>query len=487
VRGYEDKIDGYELKHFLRIKHGLARQFVLVAAAALIVAMTVLGMWVSKKIETGVSQVAGASAALYINTFLTPHLQELAHGDTLSDASIHALNEALVQPAVRGHVLKIKIWKQEGHIVYSNDRELVGKRFPPSAHQLAAWSGTVATEVDHLHHEENEGERSISVPMLEIYAPIRDVRNGEVIAVVEFYEDAQALKEQLSHARWQSWMVTALVAIALIGGLFSIVSEGSKAIDHMRVSLSHRIMQLKELLRQNEVLRARVERSGRDGADGNAGFMPRVALNLREGPAQSISLALVHLKTHEREVPNGSELPAVRDKLSKALCDIWDICAGLQMPEINNLSPAEALRKIACDHEQKSRTVVESRIDIPASFRIPEFINICASRFVQVCLDSTDRDDSIRRAIVSARADAVALEVEVIAESQASDDLEAVESAVKLGLAGLWDQIESIGGTIAVEAASSQGIRLAAWLPLVPEDSRGPEASPNQKVKGSAL
>ena len=470
VRSLEGKIDGYELKSFLRIKHGLARQFALVAAAALIVAMMVLGTWVSRKIETGVSEVAGASAALYINTFLTPHLQDLAHGDTLSEASIHALNEAMIQPAIRAHVLKIKIWKQGGHIIYSDDRNLVGKKFPPSQHQIAAWSGIVATEVDHLYHEENEGERSISIPMLEVYAPIRDIRSGEVIAVLEFYEDAQALTEQLSQAHWQSWAVTALVAIAIIGALFFIVSEGSRAIDHMRGSLSHRIMQLKELLRQNEVLRARVERSGRDRADGNAGFMPRVALNLRDGPAQSISLALVQLNALDRQFPTGADLPVVREALSKALCDIWDICAGLQLPEIENLSPADAVRKIVSDHEDRSRMSVACRISIPAPRDIPDFIKICAARFVQVCLDSTDRNDIIKSAIVSACSDSEALQVEITADAPASGDLENIENALQLGLSGLWDQIESIGGTITVEADSNK-MRISAWLPLVQDGS----------------
>jgi signal transduction histidine kinase len=466
VRGQEGKIDGYELKSFLRIQHGLARQFALVAAAALIAAMIALGTWVSNKIETSVAELAGASAALYVNTFLTPHLQELAHGDALSEASIQAINEALVQPAVRAHVLKIKIWKPDGHIVYSNDRDLGGKRFPPSSHQIAAWSGDVATEVDHLSHEENEGERSISVPMLEIYAPVRDISDGRVIAVLEFYENAQALKEQLSRAHWQSWAVTALVALALVGGLFTIVSEGSKAIDSMRSSLSQRIMQLKELLRQNEVLRARVERSGRDRTGSDAGFMPRVALNLREGPAQSVSFALMQLHNLERDGSTGTELAVVRDALSKALCDIWDICAGLQLPELENLSPAEALQKIARDHARTSRMAVDCSIDIPKPCAIPEFIKICASRFVQVCLDSTDRDDTIRSAIVSAHSDSTALQVEVIAEAPASGDLDAVENALQLGLSGLWDQIESIGGTIAVEAEPDGTMCLRAWLPL---------------------
>ncbi|MBJ6124353.1 hypothetical protein [Microvirga splendida] len=472
MRGHEGKIDGYELKSFLRIEHGLARQFTLVAAAALIAAMIVLGTWVSKKIETGVSEIAGASAALYINTFLTPHLQDLAHGDTLSEASIHALNETMIQPAIRAHVLRIKIWKQDGHIIYSDDRNLIGKRFPPSPHQMAAWSGAVATEVDHLHHEENEGERAIDTPMLEVYAPVRDIRSGEVIAVLEFYEDAQALKEQLSAAHWQSWAVAALVAVAIIGALFSIVSEGSRAIDHMRGSLSHRILQLKELLRQNEVLRARVERSGRHLDDGDAGFMPRVALNLRDGPAQSISFALMRLNNVGRDAPDGAELQAVRGALSTALCDIWDICAGLQLPEVSNLSPADAVRKVARDHEQKSRMNVDCRIDIPRPCAIPAFIKVCASRFVQVCLDSTDRDDTIRNATISARSDSAAFHIDMTADAPASGDLEDIENALRLGLSGLWDQIESIGGTIAVEAQSGGTMRLKAWLPLVQNGSR---------------
>jgi signal transduction histidine kinase len=58
------------------------------------------------------------------------------------------------------------------------------------------------------------------------------------------------------------------------------------------------------------------------------------------------------------------------------------------------------------------------------------------------------------------------------ADAPASGDLESVENAVHLGLSGLWDQIESIGGTIAVEAEANQRIRLMAWLPLVRDGSR---------------
>ncbi|WP_457093639.1 sensor histidine kinase [Microvirga sp. P5_D2] len=463
---FDGKVEAYELKRFLRIEHGFVRQFALVAAAALLVAMIILGTWVSKKIETGVAEVAGASAALYINTFLSPHLQELAQGDSLSENSVKALNEAMVQPAVRGHVVKVKVWKQDGLIVYSNDRNLVGKRFRPTSEQLAAWSGAVATEVDHLQHEENEGQRSIGLPMLEVYAPIRDIQSGQVIAVLEFYEDAAALKVQLARAQWQSWAVTALVAVAFLGALFSIVSEGSKAIDHMRTSLSHRIMQLKTLLRQNEVMRARVERSARSASDSNEGFMPRVASDLRDRPAQAITFALVHLANYDPKSSAPAELPIVRDALSRALRDLWDISAGLLLPEVKNLPPAQALRLIIQDYERRAQTTVNFTIDIPASFDVPEFIKVCASRFVQVCLDSAGQHSHHGNILVSVRSDGIALKVEVVAEHPAGGDPTAIENTVQLGLTGLWDQIESVGGQIVVEAESSREHRFAAWLPV---------------------
>lgn len=469
---YDSKVEAYELKRFLRIEHGLVRQFALVAAAALLVAMIVLGAWVSKKIETGVAEVAGASSALYINTFLSPHLQELARGDSLSETSVKALNEAMVQPAVRAHVLKVKIWKQDGLIVYSNDTNLVGKRYRPTSEQLAAWSGAVATQVDHLQHEENEGERSIGLPMLEVYAPIRNTRSGEVIAVLEFYEDAEALKVQLARAQWQSWAVTALVALAFMGALFSIVSEGSKAIDQMRTSLSHRIIQLKKLLRQNEVMRARIERSARHARDGNEGFMPRVASDLRDGPAQAITLALFHLTHHDSKCPPSEELVTARNALAKALRDLWNISAGLLLPEVKNLPLADALRLIVQDFERRTQTALDCTINIPNPRDVPEFIKICASRFVQVCLDSTSQLGHGGIVLVSACSDSIALRVEVVAEYTIGGDATAVENAVQLGLTGLWDQIDGIGGQIVVEAASSREIRFRTWLPLAQDGTR---------------
>jgi signal transduction histidine kinase len=44
---------------------------------------------------------------------------------------------------------------------------------------------------------------------------------------------------------------------------------------------------------------------------------------------------------------------------------------------------------------------------------------------------------------------------------------------IRLGLTGLWDRIESIGGTMTVNSIPGKGTRLSASLPLTTGESDG--------------
>ena len=60
-------------------------------------------------------------------------------------------------------------------------------------------------------------EQALGLPLLEIYAPIRELNTGRVIAVGEFYEVAAQLQMDLVRARRLAW-VTVGTAMLLIGG-----------------------------------------------------------------------------------------------------------------------------------------------------------------------------------------------------------------------------------------------------------------------------
>src|SRR5919199_5176323 len=86
----------------------------------------------------------------------------------VSDALLRGDPRALerVDRTVRAHVLRapvvrVKIWEPDGRIVYSDERRLVGARYPLGGEEREAIEhGTVAAEVSDLTKPENRFERA---------------------------------------------------------------------------------------------------------------------------------------------------------------------------------------------------------------------------------------------------------------------------------------------------------------------------------------
>jgi signal transduction histidine kinase len=450
-----------------RLKSSLAQQFLLVAFCVVLAGMFAMGALVSRRIERGVAQVKAASAALYINNFIAPHLQELASGDTLSETSVKNLRNVLDRPAVRSYVKSVKIWKENGLIVYSSEPDLIGKRFPMNPNPSKAWSGTIVTEFDDLYHEEDARDRATGLPLLEVYAPIRDTDHGNVIAVVEFHEHAEALKAELAEAEWQSWVSTALITIAMMGVLFSVVAKGSRTIDEQRVALTERIAQLSELLQQNRLLRTRVERAARNATEDNERHMRRLGYDLHDGIAQLIGLALLRLDRVQGTENDRDNLKKIHKALSDAIGDIRNLYRGLLLPEVQNFTLGEALIFMIRQHERRTGSSVTCHIaDLPDE--APQFVKIALCRFVQEGLNNAFKHADGKDQRVGATWDGKTVTIEVADKGPGMAATQESSAGGGLGLVGLRDRMESIGGELIVQAEPGSGTRLLASLPLGP-------------------
>ncbi|GEO18137.1 sensor histidine kinase [Microvirga aerophila] len=457
-------------KRVLGFKPSLAQQFLIVATGVLLLGMFAMGAWVTRRIEKGVADVAAASAALYINNFIAPHLQELATGDVLSDNSIRNLNEAMKRPSVRTHVTSIKIWKQDGLIVYSSEKDLIGRSFPQNPNPRKAWSGEVTAEFDDLYHEEDARERAKGIPLLEVFTPIRDAHSGEVIAVLEFHERAEVLKAHLDEDRWRSWMITALITLAMIGALFVIVADGSKTIDQQRAALAERVSQLSRLLQQNQALRARIERAARSATEDNERLMRRLGYDLHDGIAQLISLALVRLDRVQHTEQSSDNIGKIQKALSDALTDIRNLCRGLLLPEIQDLTLADALMLMVRHHERRTGTAVSCNISgLPAE--APQFVKISLCRFVQEGLNNAFKHAGGEGQQVCASWDGETITIEVADEGPGMSVPDDPGDEIHLGLRGLRDRIESIGGVMNVRSTLGAGTCVAACITLIARGS----------------
>ena len=102
-------------------------------AAAVVIAgsMAILGEWINVRITSSYVQARAEAGALYMESFLAPHVQELADGRTaLSEANTRSIDRLLIDTQLEHRVEAIKIWLRDGRITYSTDKSLTGKKFP---------------------------------------------------------------------------------------------------------------------------------------------------------------------------------------------------------------------------------------------------------------------------------------------------------------------------------------------------------------------
>ncbi|NCO16688.1 MAG: two-component sensor histidine kinase, partial [Alphaproteobacteria bacterium] len=204
----------------------LATQFALAGGVVVLLAMVIMGSWVSARIEEGVVHNSADATAQYMESFISPLSQDLAKSDTLSPGARRAMEEIFTSTTLGERVKSYKIWKQGGLVVESSDKAIVGQTFPESESLKRAWQGEVAAKFDKLSTLEDVNPGALGQPMLEIYSPIREVWSGKIIGVAEFYETATELQADLASVRQRSWLTVAAMMLGLGTVLYAIVLRG---------------------------------------------------------------------------------------------------------------------------------------------------------------------------------------------------------------------------------------------------------------------
>lgn len=457
--------------HALVERLSLSQRFAITGGIVMLAGMFVIGSWVTGKIQENVTENTAQATALFMDSFISPLAQELEDNDTLSVGPIRALGEMLDSAVLRDRVVSIKIWKQGGLVAYSNNLELIGKRFEPTESLRKAWTGSVVAEFDDLESEENRLDRQAGVPLLEIYSPIREAWSGRIIAVAEFYENASGLQNSLREARMQSWLIVGIVTLGMALSLFGIVQGGSVLIDRQRMILQDRIDSSARIAEQNRQLRQRVERASGRVSELNEQFLRRISAELHDGPAQLVSLAALRLDSLSRDTDRQArdqEVEVVRNALNEAMRDIRDICNGLSLPEIENQDLHETLPRVARAHEQRTQTEVELAIE-PSEAAIPHALKICAYRFVQEGLNNAFRHAGGAGQKVDYAVRENQLHISVSDAGTGPEKETGSGGGDGLGLAGLRERVESLGGTFGFEHRPGDGSRLSMIVDLTGE------------------
>jgi signal transduction histidine kinase len=404
---------------------------VVIASAVLVCATAFIAASVSGKIGTAMVDRYGAEVALFTDSFVNPRVQELAGQATLSENKKKELDGLFAPTAIGRPIIAFRIWVDD-QIIYSNSRDMIGRRFPLSPARSRAWQGGVTTELSQLDGDDEVQIRALGVHVVEVYAPLRQAGTGRIIALVETYEVAAELYYEVRAVQALVWLVFFGSAVGFIALLFFLARRGASEVSRAN--------------QEKDEFRLRVGNANRRVSDMNEMHMRRVGTELFRGPVQLVGVALLKLdslralltKVDLSAHAKSEDVEAIRGALNDALEDIRNLSESLVPSKLYELSLADTITTAVRRHERRAGSSVACDLaSLPSE--VPFSVKTCLYRFVREALDQGSGPQAVR---AECGGDVLQVEVRRAAPSLSPDPQ---------WLRTFHDRVESIGGELLIK------------------------------------
>jgi len=407
----------------------------------MLVAAYVLGSWVSRQIEAGVTENYGVASALYFESLVPqlPFLQGTV--DELPDDAKAELRSVFVDGVLRDQVVTYKVWAEDGTILAS---------FNPLLE--------VAAEYQEAQLRDPDAGASIALPLLGVYVPIRNVASGEVVTVIEFYQRAEDLLEDIEAARRQTWYIVSAVFLVSGALLFGIVHAGSRLIGRQQTGLQQQ-------LRENEELQQGVAAAATRSTSQADRVMQRIGLDLHDGVAQHLALLALRLDGAGLKDPEDSA--TIRDALANAMTELRAISRGLALPDIDALSPADTIKRAVTDHNKAfganvgfadpENTILEAGTPAKlALYRVTQELLANTHKHAKAEHTTVTFTQSGSDLIVTVRDDGIGFDA----------DASSLQDISGQGLIGVRDRLLPLGGRMDIQSQPDYGTTVVVTLPI---------------------
>ena len=447
----------------------LVQRYTLASSVIMLLAMIGIGRWTGEQIKETVINEATLTTALYMDSFISPNVQELFYADAINPEHIEELNRLFAASNLGEKTVSIKIWNYNHTIAFSNIPALVGRTFPDTADQLSSWQGYVTGEISSLTEAENVEERLLSSePLLEVYSPVRLNDTDRIIAVAEFYQQVDTLNAEIAAAQRVGWVVVGLTMLFIFLALLWFVQFVSVRLERQEAELRGQVARLTDLLASHKDLTQRARESAASTVALNESLLRRISAELHDGPVQEISLALLRLdqalvqnEVCSRSHPHAmctQHLPLVQDTLQDALRKMRSLAAWFGLPQLDHFTLPNTILHVVRAHEQRVGARVQLDMhDLPDD--APMSVKIAVYRFIQDGLNQLEPQGSPEAAVHVTYATG-RMVVEVTGQRY--------DGEVEAGLDGMRERVESLGGRFSVFEDAGRSVAMTAYLWLQP-------------------
>ena len=297
--------------------------------------------------------------------------------------------------------------------------------------------------------------------------PLKD-NSGQLVGMLKLVGDYDIVLQNVAQSVKQIFWYILGATVMLLATLFYSFKRGLKTIENREEQLNQQISGMSNLLSINRDMQKNMKIASRRAVELNEHFLRRVGSDLHDGPAQLIGYSVMRLdrvSKDERSKELSEEFHVVKEALDGALKEIRDISSGLVLPELEHMTLEQALDKVISRNSVNSDTnVVQYYKDLPDQIPLP--IKICVYRFVQEGLNNANRHGKAEKCRVSAYVKDDMLHLSLKDNGIGFRKSQLSTEGGHLGLMGLKDRIESLGGTFSINSKLGVGTAIKATLAL---------------------
>ena len=461
-------------------RQSLSKQFLIVSFPVILLGSLTIGWWIGNQVKESVMQRMGSVAAMFVDSFVAPQMQILAKQTELSAEQIADLNKDIKDAMLGQKIVSLKIWNQQGRVLFSTDPAVIGKTLPIEKALVAAINGQTSSEID-IRTDADQLRHGQPMPrLIETYTPIRENLSGRVIAAAEFYQRPDEIDRLAYAAQLNSWIWVGAIMLLMYLSLFMLVRRGSKTIDNQQAELNKKINELTNLNEENNLLKERVIKAADRASQQNENFLQRVSADIHDGPSQDLGFALMQIKNlndslaeknaSDRSLPTewSNELSQTKAAIESAMKDLRALSANIELPDIASLSIDAIAQRVVRDFNMKTGVVVDLQVPnqhVQTSFRD----KIAIYRVLQESLANIYRHAPNVACNVALKVRANFLILEISDKGPGFDPQAAIKKK-RLGLAGMRQRIEVLGGSFQLITTLGAGTTVLVTLPIIDID-----------------
>jgi PAS domain S-box-containing protein len=142
--------------------------------------------------------------------------------------------------------VRVKLWRLDGTILFSDDPTIVGTRFGEADDMKRVALGAVLSDVSDLGAPENAGDRQLGSKLFETYVPFRATAGGPVLGAIEIYQGYGYVQDEIDHLLRTLAVVFGGGLAALYLVLMPIVVAAARRLGERNERLSRQAAELRE-------------------------------------------------------------------------------------------------------------------------------------------------------------------------------------------------------------------------------------------------